>query len=167
MASVNPKQQTPCARQEGLLFTPLNDELVIYDTERNKAHSLNRVASLVWKYCDGHTEVSQIQRLVAQEFQAPVDEQVIWLALQQLQLNRLLEERVQTPSNLISRREAAKRFGKVALVAVPIVSSMLIPPAVSANSGGLPIGASCTMNSQCASGCCSSFMCQPVAACGG
>lgn len=157
MASVNPKQQTPCARQEGLLFTPLNDELVIYDTERNKAHSLNRVASLVWKYCDGHTEVSQIQRLVAQEFQAPVDEQVIWLALQQLQLNRLLEERVQTPSNLISRREAAKRFGKIAGIVVPLVASTLIPPAVAAGSC-LASGAACTMSVQCCSGVCNTVM---------
>lgn len=147
MASVNPKQQTPCARQEGLLFTPLNDELVIYDTERNKAHSLNRVARLVWKYCDGQTTVSQIQQNVAQELQAPVDEQVIWLALQQLERNRLLEERVQAPVNLISRREAAKRFGKIAGIVVPLVASTMIPPAVAA--GSTCAGQVCTSNMQC------------------
>ena len=112
MASVNPNHQTPRARKEGLLFTPLNDELVIYDIERNKAHSLNRVASLVWKHCDGQTAVSHIQKVVAQELQSSVDEQVVWLALQQLERNQLLEEKVQTPVNLISRREAARRFGK-------------------------------------------------------
>jgi hypothetical protein len=167
MASVDVNLQTPRARQEGLLYTPLNDELVIYDTERNKAHTLNQVASLVWKHCDGQTAVSQIQKNIAQELQAPLDEQMVWLALQQLDRSRLLEERLQSPSNLISRREAARRFGKLAIVAVPIVTSLLIPPAISANSGGLPNGASCTTNGECASGCCASFICQPVAACGG
>ena len=167
MATFDYQRQTPRARQEGLLHTPLNDELVIYDTERNKAHSLNRVASLVWKYCDGQTEISQLQKILAQELQTPIDEQLVWLALQQLERNRLLEGRVQTPGNMISRREATRRFGKVALVALPIVTSMLIPPAVSANSGGLPNGAGCTLNSECASGCCSSFVCQPASACGG
>lgn len=153
MASVNPKQQTPRARQEGLLFTPLNDELVIYDTERNRAHSLNRVASLVWKHCDGQTAVSQIQQNVAQELQAPVDEQVVWLALQQLERNRLLEDRVPMPSNLMSRREATKRFGRIAGIVVPLVASAMIPPAALANSC-LMTGAACTSNSQCCGGTC-------------
>lgn len=167
MASVDLNLQTPRARQEGLLFTPLNDELVIYDTERNKAHSLNQVASLVWKLCDGQTAVSQIQKIVVQELQAPLDDQMVWLALQQLERSRLLEGRLQSPSNLISRREATRRFGKLAIVAMPIVTSLLIPPAISANSGGMPNGASCMTNSECASGCCSSMICQPASACGG
>lgn len=160
MASVNPQQQTPRARQEGLLFTPLNDELVIYDTERNKAHSLNRVASLVWKHCDGQTEVSQIRQKVAHELQAPIDEQVVWLALKQLKRNQLLEEHVQTPVNLISRREAAKRFGKIAGIVVPLVASAIIPPAVAAlscppASQCTPFTNSCPGGALCpASGCC-------------
>ena len=165
MATQKPKQQTPRARQEGLLHTSLNNELVIYDTERNKAHSLNHIASLVWRHCDGQTAVSQILKIVAQELRAPVDEQVVWLALQQLGRNQLLEERVQTPINLISRREAARRFGKVAVMALPIVTSMLIPPAIAANSGGLPNGSMCSSNSQCISGCCSGMICQPASAC--
>ncbi len=134
MASVIARQQIPRARQESLLFTPLKDELVIYDTECNKAHSLNRVASLVWKNCDGETTVSQLRSLVARELQTPVDEQVIWLALQQLERNRLLEGRMQPPGNLMSRREAVRRFGKVAAVVLPLVSTMLIPSPVAAGS---------------------------------
>jgi hypothetical protein len=153
MATFDYKRQTPRARQEGLLHTPLNDELVIYDTERNKAHSLNRVASLVWKHCDGQTEVKQIQQIVAQELQTPVDEQVIWLALRQLEQNRLLEERMQAPINLISRREAAKRFSKIAGIVVPLVASAMIPPAVAAGSC-LASGAPCTMSVQCCTGVC-------------
>lgn len=158
MATFDYQRQTPRARQEGLLHTPLNDELVIYDTDRNKAHSLNRVASLVWKHCDGQTEVGQIHQIVAQELQTPVDEQVVWLALQQLERNRLLEERVQAPINLISRREAARRFGKVAVVVLPIVTSMLIPSPVAAGSDcqGMPCNVMnpCCPQRTCADGVC-------------
>lgn len=157
MASVDVNLQTPRARQEGLLFSPLNDELVIYDIERNKAHSLNQVASLVWKHCDGQTNVCQLQKLVAQKLQSPIDNQVVWLALHQLGRNRLLETRLQPPSNLISRREAAKRFGKIAGIVVPLMASAMIPPAVAAGSC-LAAGQPCTMSVQCCSGLCDTGM---------
>jgi len=38
----------------------LLDESVIYDLKTNKAHSLNRTATLVWRHCDGHTTVTQM-----------------------------------------------------------------------------------------------------------
>ncbi len=144
MSTTTLNHQLPRARQEGLLFSPLNDELVIYDTARNKAHSLNRVATMVWKNCDGATTVSQLRELVAQELHSEVDEQVVWLALQQLERNRLLEGRMQTPGNLISRREAARRFGKVAAIVIPLVASAMIPPAVFAIS--CPPASQCTPN---------------------
>ncbi|MBI1761122.1 MAG: PqqD family protein [Acidobacteria bacterium] len=146
--------QLPRARREGLLFSPLNDELVIYDTERNKAHSLNRIATLVWKNCDGKTTVSQLRGLIAQELHTEVDEQVVWLALQQLERNRLLEGRVQSPGNLITRREAAKRFGKVAGIVLPLVASALVPPAAAAGSLCGGTGALCFANSDCCSNSC-------------
>ncbi len=156
MPTTTLKQQLPRARQEGLLFSPLNDELVIYDTERNKAHSLNRVASMVWKNCDGATTVSQLRELIAQELNTTVDEQVVWLALQQLERNRLLEGRMQTPGNLISRREAARRFGKVAGIVIPLVASAMIPPAAAANTCNMPctIDAQCTPPMTCVALCC-------------
>lgn len=158
MATIEFTKQTPRARQAGLLHTPLNDELVIYDTERNKAHSLNRVASLVWKHCDGQTEVSQLQKIVAQELQAPVDEQLVWLALHQLERNKLLDARLAVPGNLMTRRDAARRLGKAAAIIVPLVASALIPPPVAAGSCKTP-GSMCMSSAECCSGLCSSNIC--------
>jgi hypothetical protein len=143
--------QTPLARTEGLLHTRLSDELVIYDMQRNKAHSLNRVATLVWQHCDGQTSVQQLCELLTRELPERVDEQLVWLALQQLERNHLLQERVGMPSNVISRREAARRFGKLAGIVLPLVASAMIPPAVAAVTC-IPLYGACTFSADCCDG---------------
>src|ERR1700675_4268578 len=75
----------PLARREGLVIQELPDEVLIYDRERDKAHCLNQTAALVWKYCDGKTSVADMSRKLARELDsAPIDEKVIWYALDQL-----------------------------------------------------------------------------------
>jgi hypothetical protein len=144
---MNQEQPRPRARTEGLLFSPLNDELVIYDTERDAAHSLNRATSLVWQHCDGKTSVRQLAELLAQELSAPVDEQVVWLALQQLDRNHLLQTPVVLPAAKISRRALARRIGLVAATALPVVTSLVVPPAVAAVSA-----ISCNFDFECPPG---------------
>ena len=55
-----PKAIFPHARSEGLVITDLDDEILIYDKERDKAHCLNQTAALVWKYSDGKRSVAEI-----------------------------------------------------------------------------------------------------------
>ena len=43
----------PTARKSGLVVQEMPDELLVYDTENNKAHCLNTTAAFVWKSCDG------------------------------------------------------------------------------------------------------------------
>jgi hypothetical protein len=131
----NLNRLTPQARQVGLLSSPLKDELVIYDTQREQAHSLNRLAWLVWQRCDGNTEVGQMASLLTAELQAPVDEEIVWLALKQLDQHHLLLERLPKVQPTLSRRAAVRRLGVAAAVALPLVTSMLIPPAAAAASG--------------------------------
>lgn len=126
------EHQMPRARSEGLLFSPLNDELVVYDTERDQAHSLNRTTKLVWQHCDGQTSVEQVTELLARELDAPVDEQIVWLALQQLEQNHLLQTSVALPAVKISRRALARRIGLIAAAVLPVVTSLAVPPAVAA-----------------------------------
>lgn len=143
----NKDQQMPHARSAGLLFSPLNAELVVYDTERDQAHSLNRVTSLIWQHCDGQTSVRQLAELLAQELQAPVDDQVVWLALQQLDRSHLLQTPVALPAVKISRRVLARRIGLVAAAALPVVTSLAVPPAVAAVSA-----LTCQFNFECPPG---------------
>lgn len=153
----NPRHelQKPLARNEGLVYTRLKDELVIYDMERHKAHSLNRVATLVWEHCDGQTSVQELGEVLTRALQERVDEQIVWLALRQLERNWLLEGKLLTPSNLISRREAARRFGIVAGIVLPLVMTAVVPTALAGcitplGGSGAPCGADC----ECASGTC-------------
>jgi hypothetical protein len=51
---------TPLARDQGLVVDSIGDELLVYDTECGRAHSLNVVAAAVWRACDGQRDVGQL-----------------------------------------------------------------------------------------------------------
>jgi hypothetical protein len=138
----------------------LTDEVLVYDLERHKAHCLNHTAALVWKHCDGQTSVSEMVRLLEREMQAPVPEDVVWLALQQLGKARLLVERFHAPGggDRMSRREVMRRLGWGAAVALPLVTSIVAPTAVEAATC-LPTGLPCTTSAQCCSGVCAGVIC--------
>ena len=57
----------PRSRKEGLVIEELGDEILIYDTVNDRAHTLNRTAALVWKLCDGKRTVSEIARVAGKE----------------------------------------------------------------------------------------------------
>src|SRR2546423_15689116 len=48
----NLERAAPRARDARLVIQELPDELLVYDLERHRAHSLNRTAALVWRHCD-------------------------------------------------------------------------------------------------------------------
>ena len=154
MPNHNYELQKPLARTDGLLHTRLKDELVIYDMHRNKAHSLNCVATLVWENCDGQTSVQQLCEILTRELPERVDGQVVWLTLRELEKKHLLAERVGLPSDVISRREAAKRFGKIAVILFPLIVSTVVKAGGCA-SGYIVCGANCCPpGQQCADGVC-------------
>jgi hypothetical protein len=152
------EQGVPEARTEGLVVQHLTDEMLVYDQERHKAHCLNQTAGLVWSHCDGKTSVTEMVRLLEKEFNTPVDEQLVWLALEQLGKTHLLKNRVTAPEGGLSRREVMKRIGVAAAVGLPVVTSILAPEAAQAancKTSGQP----CTTSPQCCSGLCSGGKC--------
>jgi Coenzyme PQQ synthesis protein D (PqqD) len=154
----NREQKVPEARTEGLVVQHLTDEVLVYDQDRHKAHCLNYTAALVWKQCDGKTSVSQMATLLEKEFNTPVNEEVVWLALDQLAKTHLLNKRVRLPETGVSRREVIRRIGLTAAVALPAVTSILAPTAAQAancKASGQP----CTTSPQCCSGLCSAGKC--------
>jgi hypothetical protein len=150
----------PEARRHGLVVQELSGEVLVYDRERDKAHCLNSTAALVWQYCDGKTPVSQIARAIEAEINAPVDEDIIWLGVEQLSKTHLLSERATLPTHKtgLSRREVMKRIGLAAAVALPVVTSILAPTAAQA-ANCLPSGGACTTSAQCCSGICNVTTC--------
>src|SRR5690242_11152383 len=81
----------PQARQEGLVVHELPEELLVYDTETHEAHCLNGTATFVWKQCDGTTSVSEIGDRLRASFKTDVDDEIVWVALEDLWKRQLLE----------------------------------------------------------------------------
>jgi hypothetical protein len=153
-------QLIPEARREGLVVQELSDEVLVYDRDRNKAHCLNRTAALVWGHCDGNSSVAEMARAIAEETNAPVDEDLIWLGVEQLSQRRLLQERAMMPEHKtgLSRREVMRRIGLAAAVALPVVTSIVAPTAAQA-ANCIASGQPCTTAAQCCSGLCPAGTC--------
>lgn len=151
----------PRARTEGLIIQELSDEVLVYDDERNKAICLNSTAALVWKYCDGKTTVTSMAEKLGRDLKTePVDEKVVWYALDQLAKDHLLEEAVAPPAFFanMSRRQMVRVLGVAAVVAVPLVTSIVAPTVVEAATC-LPPGQPCGSSAQCCGGLCSGGTC--------
>ena len=60
----NQKEHLPLARKDALIVSELEDEVLVYDLKRDKAHCLNSTAASVWKRCDGKLAVTDMTRLL-------------------------------------------------------------------------------------------------------
>jgi hypothetical protein len=127
MADTN-GHRLPSARRDGPLVQAIDDEVLVYDTERHKAHCLNRTAADVWEHCDGQTTVADVARRLTRELGTSVDDAVVWLAVEQLGKAHLLTETPQ-PRRGLSRRDVLKRLGVAAAVALPLVTTVRTPTA--------------------------------------
>jgi hypothetical protein len=150
----------PRIRQDGLIVRELPDEVLVYDKERDKAHCLNQTAGMIFKYCDGMTPVGEIAKRVGVQLNSPVDEKVVWYALDQFERDNLLEEKIHLPAVMagMNRRQMVRTLGLAALVAVPVVTSIIAPTPAQAVTC-LPTGGGCSVGSQCCSGVCSAGAC--------
>ena len=133
MENTNHGLQVALARQKDLVVQELPDELMLYDLKRHKAHCLNTTAALVWNHCNGRTTVAEMAALLEKEVGSPVDQEVVLYALDKLSKANLLEEQLDLPAaNGLSRRRMMKRLGAGAMVALPVVVSLVSPIAAQA-----------------------------------
>jgi Coenzyme PQQ synthesis protein D (PqqD) len=141
----------PRGRATGLLIRNLDEEVLVYDLERNQAHCLNRTAALVWSHCDGLTTVRELVELLQSQLGMRADEQTVWHALLQLGKDHLLEQEVSHPLTQrgMTRRQLMQRAGTV--VAAAAVTSIVVPSVAQAASGVLVCTAG-TVNLSCVSG---------------
>lgn len=147
----------PRARRQGILRREVGEDLVIYDLDSHRAHSLDRKARRLLEFCDGETSIETLCQ--ASPFDEP-DRARVWVVagLERLAGAGLLENDWQVPA--FDRRRLLK-----GLVGLPVVLSVLVPGPAAAQSG-LPNGSPCSSSSQCASGCCNvSGRCAPAAFC--
>ena len=151
--------QLPKARKEKLIVKELADETLVYDLENDRAHCLNQTAASVWKHCDGTTTVGEIAASLSGGATTEPNENVVWLALDQLEEFQLLSHSVAKPMRLagISRRQLMRTLG-VAAVALPVIVSIVAPTPAAAvscvNPGGRAPGVACGSPNQCCSNVC-------------
>ena len=145
----------PVARKEGLVIERLAEEVLVYDTDRDRAHCLNETAAFVWQRCDGRTTTTEIARLLGKQVNATVDEKLVWLALDQLGVNHLLANRPAAPASFagLNRREMVRALGLAAAVAVPVVTSIVAPTAAQAATCKAS-GDTCVSSPECCSNVC-------------
>jgi hypothetical protein len=146
-------QTKPLARKEGLVIQELPDEVLVYDLERDRAHCLNQTAAFVWQHCDGRTSAGEIARSLGKKVNAPVDEKVVWFAIDQLGRNHLMATLPVPPPFVagLNRREMVRALGIAAAVAVPVVASIVAPTPAQATTC-VALGGSCAGGQICCLG---------------
>ncbi len=153
--------QIPIARKDGLVIQETTDEVLVYDLTSNKAHCLNQTAAFVWKSCDGNNSIKDITNQFQKEIGSSVHEDLIWLAIDQLNDKNLLEKGLTADFAGRSRREVIKKIGLAAVIALPLVASLTAPSSAMAASSCI-----CTTPTNCtAQPTCPAMTCNPSNLC--
>jgi len=163
------EKKKPLSKKEDLVIQELPGELLIYNLSTDRAFCLNETSAFVWKQADGRKTVGEIKSLMESEFNAAVDEDLIWLALDQLGRDQLLDSLPEEKFVGISRREVVRRIGLSSLVALPVIASLAttVKAAVCPGSGAVTPGVcqdnnpacedrACTTGGTCQGGVCAS-----------
>jgi hypothetical protein len=129
----------PLARTLNLEIEDLGDDVLVYDTDRDVAHALNRTAALVWRGSDGRRTVPDLVALLGDELGEMADEDLVLITLDRLKENGLIDTgyRLRDPqAERVSRRRFIRRGTAVgaAVLALPAVQSVVAPTPAAAQS---------------------------------
>jgi coenzyme PQQ synthesis protein D (PqqD) len=158
--------QRPVADHKRFLTEVLDDELLVYDDQRRLASRLNRTSAIVWQNCDGEHTVAGLVDALRDELGDVADEDLVLIALDQLDDQGLLEsgyKRRDLATSRSSRRRFIRRVGVIgaAALALPIAQSVAAPPAQAATSVSTCSTCDCYFCT-----CYDNCYCDPCATCG-
>jgi hypothetical protein len=134
--------ENPISRKGEVVSQVVDNDVLIYDLKRNKAFCLNETSALIWQLCDGEKSVSQISEAVSNQLKSPFSDELVWLALDQLKKENLLEngEIIEAKFANLSRREVVRKIGFASMVALPVIASIVAPTAANAQSNCVAAG---------------------------
>lgn len=121
----------PLVRSENLVVQNLDNEILVYDLAINKAFCLNETSVIVYQACNGKTTFEELKA------EHSLDDEIIFLALDELKRHNLLaiETDYQSPFAGMTRREVIRKVGLASMIALPLISSIVAPSAIQAQSG--------------------------------
>lgn len=122
----------PLSRKKNVVVQETTEgELLIYDLTKSKAFCLNETATQVWKLCDGSRSISEISHELENILKTPASENLVWLALDQLKKENLIESEITTPTEFegLSRRQIIKKVGFSSMIMLPVVAGLVAPAA--------------------------------------
>lgn len=141
-------------RRDDLLVQKVGEEVIVYDLVSNRAHSLNRTASLVFEKLDGKRPIDGVAKDLGKTLGQPASKELVAAAVNELASADLLR-----PGAALPRRSV---LHGLAAGLIPVVVSIAVPSAASAASC-LPLGSPCTFGTDCCSTTCfnggSGFVC--------
>lgn len=135
----------PRARTDQLAISAFDNELLIQDIPRYRAHALNAQAAAIFRLADGTRSVEEIAVLASVELRETISPEAVWYGLGLLQRLHLLEEPVMTKEDRITRKVLLKRAGVA--VALASIASITVP-AAGAHASAC-IGHACASNGEC------------------
>ncbi len=125
----------PTARQRDILVQESNDEVLVYDLKTNKALCLNEISAMIWQLCNGKNDIAAITKQFQSQSNQQIPVEFIEVALEQLNREKLIENyQPRTLTNKKSRREMIRKIGLATAVALPIITSIVAPKAINAQS---------------------------------
>ena len=127
--------QLPRVRTERLIVEDVLDEILVYDLDQNKAHSLNSTAAVVWRLCKRQATRAEAVEFLSQRLGPERGEAALDYGLVELEKALLLRDAVAL-GGAMSRRAVMRKIGLTAAVGLPIVTSLVAPAAVQSQSGG-------------------------------
>jgi Coenzyme PQQ synthesis protein D (PqqD)/Glycine rich protein len=112
----------------------LHGELCIYEWTTKTVHALNPAAARVWEMCDGRTTIEEMTARIRRDCDLPRAAVIVEHALTQFKRAGLLEPgSLVHVAPLVSRRALLRRIGAAA--AIPVVTSIVAPAPLAAQSG--------------------------------
>lgn len=127
----------PKSRRNGVMVDRVRDETIVYDEERQEAHSLNRAAGFIWAHSDGTRSVRELATLLGSELGAEVSDSLVEYTLDELSRVHLLEGAEPDAQTSVSRRDVLRRLAMAGAttVALPVILSVVAPTPAMAASG--------------------------------
>jgi len=158
MKNQNHSDKMPHARTARLVIQDMEEEMLVYDLDADKAICLNPAARFIWQKCDGQTFIADASGQISKKLNVEATKDFVYLALKELRESNLLDdsENIFEMEPPVSRRDLITRYG-VPMAALPLVMSLVAPVSAQMTSCVPPLQP-CTPTGLI---CCNFFTCQP------